>query len=582
MDTTSNLIDPTYHLHQFNMISHVLDLPEVDFAISPALDVPQLCSLSPNEALAAVHNSKMGHHGTARTYRLLNKHFPGHKIPIRIISEYIHHCASCQKHRLRHHPIRPVNRVLPHPHQRSTIGIDLLTITPESPDGFKYLVVIMNLFSKFVALYPAKDKTAVNLANCLMRHFANFGLIDSIISDPGSDLTSEIIRHLNEYLGIRHTISLVDRHESNGVERVNQEILRHLRTMIHDSRLIDNWTDSVTLALVQFILNEQLHPALSNYSPFSLTFGTSDATYLKLPEPSATSTDKYCTYVQLLDSQLQTLRAISKDAQDKLATERLAVTPTATQNVYQQGDFILLVQHQRPSKLSPLFLGPYEVISQHKNDVTCKHLVSHVHKQFHTDNIQPFFGNHDAALQAALRDHNQFFISRIITFKGDPFRRHSTSFQVEFADGDIIWKNYDKDLSDTAQFEDFCRSHQFLWPLVYQTQADADKRNREIIKTPITYNNGDSIYVNLYAWTAEKYHSYELPNAYDTNYYILATCSNKNNKPTEPKIKLTFPVFRVSFTINNSFIYSYCKSHLPPNSVLVTDAFAQQHPKVRK
>jgi hypothetical protein len=152
MDHASTLIDPTYQLHYFNMISHVLDLADADFAVSPTLDVPHLCSLSPNEALAAVHNSKMGHHGTARTYRLLNKHFPGHKIPIRIISEYIHHCASCQKHRLRHHPIRPVNRVLPHPHQRSTIGIDLLTVTPESPDGFKYLIVIMNSFSKFVAL----------------------------------------------------------------------------------------------------------------------------------------------------------------------------------------------------------------------------------------------------------------------------------------------------------------------------------------------------------------------------------------------------------------------------------------------
>ena len=113
-----------------------------------------------------------------------------------------------------------------------------------------------------------------------MRHFAAYGLVDSLASDPGSDLTSHIIAHLNDYLGIRHTISLVDRHESNGVERINQEILRHLRTMIHDTRLITKWTDPVTISLVQLIINEQPNPALGNLSPLAATFGTSAWCYV--------------------------------------------------------------------------------------------------------------------------------------------------------------------------------------------------------------------------------------------------------------------------------------------------------------
>ena len=579
-DNANSIIDPVHQLHQFTMISDVIQLASDDLDFSSSDDVPLLCALTPNEAFAAVHNSKLGHHGTCRTYRLLNKHFPGHRIPIRLISEFIHSCPACQKHRLRHHPIKPLNRVLAHPHHRSTIGVDLLTVTPETPEGFKYLVVIMNLFSKFVSLYPAKEKTAINLANCLMRHFAAYGLIDSIISDPGSDLTSEVIEHLNSYLGIRHTISLVDRHESNGVERVNQEILRHLRTIIHDNRLIDDWSDPVTLAIVQLILNEQPTPALGNHSPLVIAYGSADALYFKLPESSSSSTDKYNTYVQRLDTQIATIRAISMEAQAAIANARVEDTPADTHNVFQPGDYVLFIQHHRPSKLSAHYLGPYEVISQYKNDVVCKHLVSHVHKTLHTDNLQPFFGDAAAALDAALRDNNQHHIQRIITFKGDPFRRHSTSFQVEFADGDIIWKNYDKDLSDTSHFEEFCRSHQYLWPLVFPLQIDADKRNREIIKSPITYNNGDSIFVNLFAWTADKFHSYDLPDSTSIAYYILATCSHKKISESEPKIKLTFPVFKVAFTVNNSFLHSYAKSALPPNATLVTAAFAQQYPKV--
>jgi len=568
-----------HHSNQIFPTSFIdTDAPLLQF--SSSLQASYLYQLTPDQALQAVHNSKMGHHGIHRTYNLLNKHFPGHKIPLKLITDYIHACPACQKHRLQHVPLPPINRVLPHAHQRSTLGIDLLTVTPES-DGHKHLVVIYNLFTKFVTLYPTKDKTAESLAQCLMRHFATYGLVDSLASDPGSDLTSQIIAHLNEYLGIRHTISLVDRHESNGVERINKEILRHLRTMLHDTRLLTKWSDPVTLSLVQLIINEQPNPSLGNLSPLAATFGTSDATYFKLPENHQTSSSatNYCTFVQNLDQHLAEIRSIYKDAQSQLAQERLAVTPPENQNVYLPGDFVLYKIPHRPAKLTAQFLGPYEVLDQHKNDVTCKHLATHTTKIFHTDHIHIFIGTKEDAMEAALRDFDQHVIHRIITFKGDPYKRTTTSFQVEFADGDILWKQYDKDLADTIQFEDFCRSHRFLWPLLL-TQDQANLRNREIIYSPITYNNNDTIYVNLYAWTATNYHANTLPDKYTTSYYVQALCSHKKTNTREPKIRLTFPVFNTHFEVNNSFIFSYCSSHLPPNAQLITPELFLQHPKL--
>lgn len=74
----------------------------------------------------------------------------------------------------------------------------------------------------------SKRKEAITLPHAMMRHFATYGLIDTIISDPGSDFMSQVIAQLNTWLDIRHIVSLVDRHESNGVERLNGEILRHI------------------------------------------------------------------------------------------------------------------------------------------------------------------------------------------------------------------------------------------------------------------------------------------------------------------------------------------------------------------
>jgi len=280
-----------------------------------------------------------------------------------------------------------------------------------------------------------------------------------------------------------------------------------------------------------------------------------------------------------LDQNLAEIRDIFKTAQETLAQQRLIVTPPERQNVYSPGDFVLYKVPHRNTKLSAEFLGPYEVLDQHKNDVSCKHLATHLTKTFHTDDIHIFIGTKETAMESALRDFDQHVIHRIITFTGDPYKRSTTSFQVEFADGDIIWKQYDKDLADTIQFEDFCRSHRFLWPLLL-TQEQANTRNREIIYSPISFNNNDTIYVNLYAWTATNYHANTLPDKYITSYFVQGLCSHKKVNTREPKIRLTFPVFNTHFEVNNSFIFSYCSTHLPANATLITPELLLQHPNL--
>ena len=76
---------------------------------------------------------------------------------------------------------------------------------------------------------------------------------------PGSDLMAEIVQKLSEWMGIRRVISLVDRHESNGVEGINKQILRHLRTLVHDLRVPKKWSDPTILSLVLFAINDGIN-----------------------------------------------------------------------------------------------------------------------------------------------------------------------------------------------------------------------------------------------------------------------------------------------------------------------------------
>ena len=148
--------------------------------------------------------------------------------------------------------IQPIKKSLNVEHSRSRIGIDTLTITPADKYGNTLIIVIVEHFSKFSTLYPTSSHSADTLATCLFQHFCRFGLVDQLISDPGSDLMSHVVVKLNQWFGINKLVSLVDRHQSNGVEPTNKSILRHLRALTFDFRLSKNWSDPTIIALIEF------------------------------------------------------------------------------------------------------------------------------------------------------------------------------------------------------------------------------------------------------------------------------------------------------------------------------------------
>ena len=137
-------------------------------------------------------------------------------------------------------------------------------------------------------------------------------------------------------MGIRHIVSLVDRHESNGVEGTNKQLLRHLKTLVHDERLVQRWSDPTVLCLVTFALNDAINSE-TGVRPFDAKFGSLDGPYLALPD-SALPSEVTHAWVKALDADLKHIRSISGKFQAELIATRLAATPEETQNMFQPGD----------------------------------------------------------------------------------------------------------------------------------------------------------------------------------------------------------------------------------------------------
>ena len=395
-------------------------------------------AITPETLFDSVHGGKMLHQGARRTWLLLNKLYPAHKIPIRKVQEMVDNCPTCQKFRVgMRDGLTPFTRVLKPPHHRHTVGIDTLTITPASEDGYKYIITMVNHYTHYVHLYPVKNHDANSIACALMSYIGNFGLFDELASDPGSDIMSEAVSELNSWLGLRHKVSLVDVHTSNGCENTNKLVLQHVSTLVNDLRIKKRWADPKIMNLIQFHINSS-DSSEAGVAPFKAFFGSADEIYYKLPADLKTG-DYQTEYVKLLDKSLTILREISAEHQKKIKESRQS--DASKLNQFQKGDLVLKSVrtnsiHWKKEKLAPNFTGPWIVLKVNSNDYTVKHVTQGIQAEFHVSMLKPYFGTLEMAKRAALLDYEQFVVEKILYYTGDPGIRTSLEFYVRYSDGD--------------------------------------------------------------------------------------------------------------------------------------------------
>ena len=167
-----------------------------------------------------------------KTYKVLCAKYPGHQIPQRLVAEYIAECPECQKIRHsmndRFQPLLRTNHV---EHHRQMIGIDGLTITPADIHGMAYAYVIKVFATKLVAIYRTKSHSAQDVTRSLYAFRCTYGHYETVTR---CDLTAEGVHQYLAWSGQTHRTSLVDRHQSNGVEVINRQVMVLLRALVCD------------------------------------------------------------------------------------------------------------------------------------------------------------------------------------------------------------------------------------------------------------------------------------------------------------------------------------------------------------
>ena len=112
-------------------------------------------------------------------------------------------------------------------------------------------------FTKHIKFFPMKTQTALEVAEKCMDYCLTFGIPESVLTDQGSNFTSQVIESLWERLDV-HTLRTTAYHpQPDGItERINRTIKTMLTQFIHEQKQ-DNW--DTKLNKLSFAYNTAVH-----------------------------------------------------------------------------------------------------------------------------------------------------------------------------------------------------------------------------------------------------------------------------------------------------------------------------------
>ena len=398
-----------------------------------------------DQKLLQVHNDNVGHVGKLRTYRRLRmlEGFPWDNPTKELqekISAWVDGCMTCQKvWKIRGQQQGPNGAVI---RQRpfTEVSIDIVSVKTPDRDGHRYILNVLDGFSRFSELFPLKAGDAESVAECLFSVYNRYGQPMRIRADGAKAFHGAVITQLNKWLKVQNKCTLAYSPFQNGQnERRNQEIGRHLRAMVVNDvagvNSVKRW--GLLLPAVQRILNNTWNSD-TGVTPNELVlggYGDSElAMIAKDPALEEGIQLEACSYARELEqAQFELLRRSELHQEERLRR----VAESAIENPgreIEEGSVVLAMRGglgKRPKdKLQTRYTGPYVVIERpdptHSIVKIC-HIATNKVEDRHMNELvicdMSRFREIEEAIPFALQDEWTYQVDRIIQHKPDGPRR---------------------------------------------------------------------------------------------------------------------------------------------------------------
>lgn len=304
-------------------------------------------------------HSKLGHPGAFKTIAYVRQYYFWRSMG-KEIQKFVNNCDLCQRVKPSNINMESEYRMVYSSKPSDLVSVDFYGPLPRSTAGMEYVFVVLDVFSKYVKLYPIKKENADTILRKLINsYFPECGKPNRILSDHGSQFTSPKWESRLRDQGVKVVFSSIRHPQGNPVERVMREIGRLFRTLCSDRHT--RWVRSVPD--IEFFLNATAHVS-TGFCPLELHFGKKpkDQIFdiLRFPDNIPMSRN---AMIILAKERLNKSFERRKKAQKALSSIELQQNDLVLLRVPKHSDSIKKVTR----KFFHLYYGPYLILKDLKN-----------------------------------------------------------------------------------------------------------------------------------------------------------------------------------------------------------------------
>ncbi|CAL8102490.1 unnamed protein product [Calicophoron daubneyi] len=195
-------------------------------------------------------HAELGHPGVSKMLEAVRKRlwWPHQHRDVVNFCQTCELCARCKNPKqMNRAPLQSIHAGFPN----EIVGVDLIGPLPETPRGNKYLLVMVDYFSKWCEAVPLKTMEATTVAEAILKHWiCQWGAPNQIHSDQGTSFDNALMHELCRSLGIDKTRTTAYHPQGNGqVERTNRTLKELLKAFVHTR---NDWDIQIPFCLMAY------------------------------------------------------------------------------------------------------------------------------------------------------------------------------------------------------------------------------------------------------------------------------------------------------------------------------------------
>ena len=279
------------------------------------------------------------------------------------VTEFCRSCEQCQKSTKRREPRAPLIPlpIVSEPFRR--IAMDVVGPLPRSRSGNRYILVLCDYATRYPEAVPLRSIDAEHVAEEIVKVFTRVGVPEEILTDQGSNFTSQLLMEVYRLLHI-HPIRTSPYHpQTDGlVERFNQT----LKSMLSKAVTTEgkDWDKLIPYLLFAY---REVPQSSTGFSPFELVYGRAVRGPLDILreswEASRRSSESVVSHVLMMREKLAQMSELVQENMKKAQQKQKTwYDRNSREREFHPADEVLVLLPTTTNKLLAQWQGPYRVL----------------------------------------------------------------------------------------------------------------------------------------------------------------------------------------------------------------------------